>query len=205
MVVVAMRLALDVDVARHDEIAVLDAHDLDLRPVEARQHRPGDDLVDRADHRRAAAEIEHAVDRVDQRIELVGAEHDRDLELVADAPRDLDDALLMRRIERDQRLVEQQQPRPAEQRLAQQHPLALAAREFADRAAGEVARADLIERPVDLASRRLVEPGEAEARAHRGAGDDVPAGEPQARRSRRGSAACSRSRDCRASAACRAR
>ena len=86
----------------------------------------------------------------------------------------------MRRIERDQRLVEQQQPRPAEQRLAQQHPLALAAAKFADRAAGEVARAHFVERPVDLASRRLIEPDEAEARAHRGAGDDVPAGEPEA-------------------------
>ena len=110
----------------------------------------------------------------------MGAEHDRDLEVVADAASDLDDALLMRRIERDQRLVEQEQPRPAEQRLAQQHPLALAAGKFADRAAGEVARAHFVERPVDLASRRLIELNEAEARAHRGAGDDVPAGEPKA-------------------------
>ena len=122
-----------------------------------------------------AAEIENPVDRVDQRIELVGAEQDRDLEIVADAPRDLDHALLVRRIERDQRLVEQQQARPAEQRLAQQHPLALAARQFADRAPREIARADFVERPVDLAPRRLVEPDEAEAAADRGAGDDVPA------------------------------
>src|SRR5271157_2466341 len=160
MVVVAMRLALDVDLARHHEIAVLDVDDFDIRPVEARQHRPGDHLVDRADHCPSPAEIENAIDRVDQRIELVGAEHDRDLEVVADAASDLDDALLMRRIERDQRLVEQQQPRPAEQRLAQQHPLALAAAEFADRAAGEVARAHFVERPVDLAPRSLVEPDE---------------------------------------------
>ena len=51
MVIVAMRVALDVDVARHDEIAIPDAHDLDRRSIEARQHRPGDDVVDRADHR----------------------------------------------------------------------------------------------------------------------------------------------------------
>ena len=32
IVLVPMRVALDVDAARHDEIAVLDAHDLDLEP-----------------------------------------------------------------------------------------------------------------------------------------------------------------------------
>ena len=110
-----------------------------------------------ADHRRPAAEVEDAVDRVDQRIELVRAEQDRDLEVVAHAARDFDHALLMRRVERDQRLVEQQQARPADQRLAQEHELALAARQFADRPPGELARADLVERPVDLAPRRLVE------------------------------------------------
>ena len=134
-VLVTVRVALDVDVAGHDEEAVLDAHHLDLRAVEARKHRSGDDFVDGADHRRAGAEIEHAVDRVDQRIELVGAEDDRDLQFVAQPPRDVDDVLLVGRIERDQRFVEQQQPRPAEQRLAQQQALALAARELADRAA----------------------------------------------------------------------
>ena len=100
--------------------AVPHAHDLDLGAIEPRQHRPGDDLVDRAEHRRAGAEIEHAVDRVDERVELVGAEQDRDLEFVAQPARDLDDARLMRGIERDQRLVEQQQLRLAEQRLAEQ-------------------------------------------------------------------------------------
>ena len=197
-VLVPVRFALDVDVAGHDEEAVLDAHHLDLRAVEARQHGSGDDFVDGADHRRAGAEIEHAVDRVDQRIEFVGAEDDRDLQFVAQPPRDVDDALLVGRVERDQRLVEQQQPRPAEQRLAEQQALALAAREFADRAARQVARVDVIERPVDFAPRRLVEPGEAEARADRRAGDDVVAGQTQARAQARGSAACSRSTNVRA-------
>jgi hypothetical protein len=35
MVVVAMRLALDIDLARHHEIAVLDVDDFDIRPVKA--------------------------------------------------------------------------------------------------------------------------------------------------------------------------
>ena len=160
--------------------------DLDLRAVEAGQHRSGHNLVDRADHRRAGAEIENPVDRVDQRIQLMRAEQDRDLEIVADAAGDLDDALLMRRIERDQRLVEEQQARPAEQRLAQQHELALAAGKLRDRAPREFARPDFVERPVDLAADRLVEPGEAEARADRCAGDDVPPGEPQTQKAAAG-------------------
>src|SRR5271166_3060631 len=179
--VMSMRVALDVDIARHHEIAVLGANDLDQRSIEARQHRAGDDLVDRADHRRARPQIKNPVDGVDQRVELVRAEHDRDLEIVANPPRGFDDALLMRGVERDQRLVEQEETWPAEQRLAQQHLLEFAARQFPDRAAGEVARADLVERPVDLAPCRFVEPHEAEAPSDRRASDDVPAGEPQAR------------------------
>src|SRR5208337_1818321 len=178
-IVVAMRLALDVDIASHDEIAVPEAHDVNLRSVEARQHRPRHDLVDRTDHRRARAQIENTVDGVDQRVEFVRAEHDCDFEVVADAPRDLDHALLVRRVERHQRLVQKQQARPAEQRLAQEHLLALAAGEFANRAASEIACADFVERPVDLAPGRLDEPDEAEAPSDRGAGDDVPAGEPR--------------------------
>src|SRR6202021_1980199 len=163
MVIVAMRVPLDVDVAGHHEIAILDAHHFDRRAIEARQHRPVNDVVDRPDHRLAPAEIEHAVDRVDQRIELVGAEQDRNLQIVADAPCGFNDALLMRRVERDQWLVEQQQTRAADERLAQQHPLALAPRQFADRAPGELARPHFVERPVDLSPRRLVERAEAEA------------------------------------------
>src|SRR5271157_1111305 len=77
-VVVAMRVALDVDifVEREHEIAALGAHDLDLRSIEARQHRPRHDFVDRTDHRRARAEVKHPVDGVDQRVEFVCAEHD---------------------------------------------------------------------------------------------------------------------------------
>ena len=53
--------------------------------------------------------------------------------------------------------------------------LAFPAREFADRAAREIAGADLIERPIDLAARSLVEPGKPEPGAHRRAGDDIVA------------------------------
>ena len=48
MMIVTMRVALDLDavVGRHHEKAVLDANDFDRRPIEARQHRPGDDVID---------------------------------------------------------------------------------------------------------------------------------------------------------------
>src|SRR5271167_3498370 len=41
VVIVAVGVAFDVDVAGHDEIAVLDVDHLDLRPIETRQHRAG--------------------------------------------------------------------------------------------------------------------------------------------------------------------
>src|SRR5579863_1378817 len=149
---VAMRVALDVVVARHHEDAAADPHNLDLGPIEARQSRAGDDLVDRAEHGLAGAEIEDAIDRMDQWIKLMGAEEDCDLELVAEALRGLDNAFLMGGIKADQRLIEQEQSRLADQRLRKQEPLALAARNFVERAARDLFRADHIERPVDLAA-----------------------------------------------------
>src|SRR6516164_8704781 len=101
VIFVAMRLTLDFDafVGRHHEIAVPGANDFDPGAIEARQHRPVDDVVDGADHRCARPQIKNPVDGVDQRVELVRAEHDRDLEVVANALRGFDDALLMRGIE----------------------------------------------------------------------------------------------------------
>src|SRR5271168_5048609 len=100
----------------------------------------------------------------------MGAEQDGDLEVVANAPGDIDHALLMRGVKRDQRLVHHDEAWLADQSLAQQHELALAAR-----AAGKLARAHFIESPVDLAPRRLVERDEAKPGADRRGGDDVPA------------------------------
>src|SRR6202167_1354049 len=175
MVIVAMRVALDVAAARHDVIAIPDAHDFDLSAIEAREHGSGDDVVDRPDHGLTPAKIEDPVNCIDQGIELMGAEQDGDLEVVANAPGDIDHALLMRGVKRDQRLVHHDEAWLADQSLAQQHELALAARQFADRAAGKLARAHFIESPVDLAPRRLVERDEAKPGADRRGGDDVPA------------------------------
>jgi hypothetical protein len=72
-VLVAMGIALDVDIAGHDEDAPADAHNLDLRPIEARQSRAGDDVVDRAEHRLARAKVQDPVDGAQERIDLKGA------------------------------------------------------------------------------------------------------------------------------------
>jgi hypothetical protein len=55
VIIVAMRVTLDVDVASHDVIAIPDAYDFDLSAIETRQHWSGDDVFDRPDHRLAAA------------------------------------------------------------------------------------------------------------------------------------------------------
>ncbi len=103
------RLTLDVDavVGGHHEIAAFRANDLDPGSIKAREHGPGDDLVDGPDHRRARSKIENPVDDIDERIELMRAKQDRDLKIVADASGDFDHGPLMGRIERDQGLVEQ--------------------------------------------------------------------------------------------------
>src|ERR1700693_5344946 len=80
-VAVAMLVALHVLVTRHDEDTALHAHHVDLGSVETRQHRARDHFVDGAERRLAASEIEHAIERAEQRVELMGAEQDRDPEL----------------------------------------------------------------------------------------------------------------------------
>ena len=71
----------------------------------------------------------------------------------------------MVRIEADQRLVEQQQPRAAEQRLGQQQPLPLAARQLRQRPARQLAGADQIQHAIDFGSAGLVRKGQAQAMA----------------------------------------
>ena len=61
----------------------------------------------------AVAEIKHAIKRAEQWVELVGAEQHRDAQFLLQRPRQLDHRRLMMRVEADQRLVQQQQARPA--------------------------------------------------------------------------------------------
>src|SRR3984957_6419276 len=119
-VLMTMRIALHVHVAGHDEDATADAQDFDFRAIEARQCRAGNDLVDRAEHGLAGAEVQDPVDRAQKRIDLMRAEEYRDSQFYRQPLARLYPALLMGRIEADQRLVEQQQFGSADQRLRQQ-------------------------------------------------------------------------------------
>src|ERR1019366_149509 len=64
-------------------------------------------LHDGAEHRLAVAEIEHAVERAEQLIELMRAKQHGDLALAADLAHHVDRHLLMACVEADQRLIEQ--------------------------------------------------------------------------------------------------
>jgi hypothetical protein len=46
-VIVTVRVVLDIVAAGHDKNPALHANDLDLGTIKPRQHRPGDDFVDR--------------------------------------------------------------------------------------------------------------------------------------------------------------
>ncbi len=72
--VVQMVGAFDVAPARQHEDMAVGAHHADSRAVELRQHRRRHHLGDGAERGMAIAEIEHAIERADQLIELVGAE-----------------------------------------------------------------------------------------------------------------------------------
>ena len=80
-VVVAMRVPFDLDVARHDEDALAYPQDLDLGAIEGRQDRAGDHLVHGSEHGPAASHVEPAIDRVEQGVELMGAEQNGDTEV----------------------------------------------------------------------------------------------------------------------------
>src|SRR5271165_199921 len=66
--------AFDVAAARHHEDVAVGAHHADVGAEQARQHRGGDDFLHGAEHRLAAAEIKHAVERAEQLVEFVRAE-----------------------------------------------------------------------------------------------------------------------------------
>src|SRR5580704_13055937 len=104
-VAMAMLVTLDVLVARHDEDAALQADHIDFGTVEARQHRAGDHLVDGAERGLAAPQIKHAIERAEQRVELMGAEQHSDPELGLQRFHQGDHGVLVMRIETDQRLV----------------------------------------------------------------------------------------------------
>src|SRR5262252_4055956 len=177
---VLVRVVLEIVPARrHHEDAAVQTDHLDVGSVESAQHRAGDHLVDPAERRMGAAEIEHAVERAQQRIDLVRAEQHRQAQRAADISHHVDHRLLMVRIEADERLVEQEELRLADQRLRNQEPLALAAGELGNGMSGQVLRADQVQRALHVLALRRAAPGQAPAMPAGDAGDEVPSSDPR--------------------------
>jgi hypothetical protein len=76
-----MLAALEFVLIGHHEDAASETDDIDMPAVEPRQHRTGDDVVDRPQRSLAVPEIEDAIERTEQWIELVCAEQNRDTAL----------------------------------------------------------------------------------------------------------------------------
>ena len=170
---------LDVDAARQHEDAAAETHHLDRRAVQPGQHRPGNHLVDLAQCRLAAAR-----DRARGRWLPSSGFSSWALNSTAipssRCSRRTSATTLCwwRDVEADQRLVEQQQARAAEQRLGQQQALPLAAGHLADRALiASAARLHQIERPIHLAPCRRAEPRQAPAMPVDRTGHEVAAAE----------------------------
>src|SRR5579885_1323191 len=104
---VSAMVLFDVMAPRHDEDAAVHFDDVDLRAVEAGKHGPIDDVIDGADSRLPVPEIENAIHRRQQRVELVGAEQHADAELRLNLANELNDLVGIVRIEARQRLVQQ--------------------------------------------------------------------------------------------------
>src|SRR5436190_5034410 len=153
--------------ADDDESAVGGAEDFDRRAVEAAERLARDDLLGRTLDSGAAGEVDDAVEVAEDRVDVVGDEHHGNVLLFAEATDERGDRRLVLEVEAVERLVEQQQPRPAHECLRDQQPLLLAARKLANRVPRVGARADELDRLADSSGRgsRSVQPGKRHAPA----------------------------------------
>ena len=100
---------------------------------------------------RPPADVQHPVDEPGHGGDLVGDEHDGDPVLAVVLAEQPGDRLLRGRVEGQQRLVAEQQPRPAGQSLGDPQPLLLPTGQQPDRRIRVVLRADRLNDAVDLA------------------------------------------------------
>src|SRR5438874_2627122 len=100
----------------HHEPSVGRAEHFDRHPVERAERLRGDDLLRRPFHRRAAGEVDDAVEVADDRVHVVRDEQDCNVLLGGDATHERGDADLIGKVEAVQRLVEEQQLRAADER-----------------------------------------------------------------------------------------
>ena len=169
--------------------------------VERGQRLARDHLARRPCDRAAAGEVDDAVEVGEDRVDVVGDEQHGDaLARGRSAATSAATARLVGQVEAVERLVEQQQLRPADQRLGDQQPLLLAAGELADRPLGVGAGADELDHLVDPRARPRAPAAPSGSRQRHAPAvaveaepDDVDAADPRAARRSCAAAAGSRS------------
>src|SRR5665213_4171996 len=114
-ILVHVRVHADRASLRQYEDVTARTDDLYGRAIEPGQDRYGNNLVRSPERRLPVAEVEHTVDRTEQLVQFMRTEQDRHLHLAAQPCRQLDDHMLVPRVEADERLIEQQYARLAEQ------------------------------------------------------------------------------------------
>ena len=145
--------------ADDDDVVVHPDH-VDVRAVQGAEALRGEHGVGGPCCPAARRHVEDLVDNVRDGSDLVGDVHHGGAVLAAVPVDDRDDLFLRGRVEREQRLVTQQQPWPARQGLGDPQPLLLPARQEPDRHIRIRLSADRFDHGVHLAG-----PGPRQARA----------------------------------------
>ena len=103
-------------------------HDLDRRAVQVGQQVLVDHLVHGVEVRVTVQEVYRTVENPQQRVEVVRDHHDGDAELLPDPGQKTHDAPLVAHVERCQRLVEDEESGPADERFSDGDALPLPTR-----------------------------------------------------------------------------
>ena len=120
--------------------------------VQLAEHLGADHLVGGPAGGPAVRHVHDPVHDRQQRVHVVGRDQHRDLLLAGDPAEQFDHVLLAGDVQVGQRLVEQEQPGTADQRVRDQHPLLLAAGQEAHPRVGEPVRAHGLQHLVDHAA-----------------------------------------------------
>ena len=133
--------------------------------VQPGEHLGLDDVVGGSDRYLAASHVDDRVHHLQQRVHVVRGQQHGDVLVPAQLREQSDDAPRARDVQVRQRLVEQQQPRLADQRVRDHHALLLAAGQLADPRVLVAERADGLEHRLGPSGPLLEPAGQRDAEA----------------------------------------